>query len=443
MKRIFALFMCLLFISAFICSCKIETDPFVTTGEKETDTFVTTGETGEMTDSHETAPDTEPTVNIYEDTSFFALNRQDSYEKYGMLSFSPVPEANMDNTYDGLNMYSYSIIGEGTSTLCQYVYPDTSTNTKVCKDPLCNHKGGCPFYNVTMIIACYEGKIYFNTQNGNIYVYDVTEGKRSKLLENTVMPRFIKYGGKLYLQYLKELTDFNMTMTYCEISPSGEITELGQLSDINTNFGIIYNDEYYIDYQTEIKGDKGILYVLKRDIKTGAVSTAAAIETSRNTNKFDDLPVNSCMLYGDKLLVDVRYLRMVKKGVSNEIQEDFFLVDLISGENRLICTPDFSVYGSYYVRCLFSQKCIVWYEPRKKESNPIILHVLFPYTGEEKTYDLSKMVYDATGDTIPLDVWITDMVNSAIRLQLVKNDKLYDLYLIDLENGSVYKNDVG
>jgi hypothetical protein len=68
---------------------------------------------------------------------------------------------------------------------------------------------------------------------------------------------------------------------------------------------------------------------------------------------------------------------------------------------------------------------------------------LFPYTGDEKTYDLSKMVYDATGDTIPLDVWITDMVNSAIRLRLKNNYKLLDLYLIDLENGSVYKNDVG
>ena len=430
MKRIFALFMCLLFISAFICSCKIEADPFVTTAETE-----------KITNAHETVPITEPTDDAYEDTSFYALSREDSYEKYGMLSYSP--DFNMDNTYDGVNMYSYTVLNEGTSTLTQYVYPDTGTTVKVCKDPLCNHKGGCPFYNVTMIIACYEGKIYFNTQNGNIYVYDVTEGKRSKLLENTVMPRFIKYGGKLYLQYLKEYDDFNMTMTYCRISPSGEITELGQLSDINTNFGIIYNDEYYIDYQTEIKGDKGILYVLKRDIKTGAVSTAAAIETSRNTNKFDDIPANSCMIYGDKLLVNIRYLRMVKKGVSNEIQEDFFLVDLISGENRLICTPDFSVYGSYYVRCLFSQKCIVWYEPRKKESNPIILHVLFPYTGEEKTYDLSKMVYDATGDTIPFDVWINNMVNSAIRLELVKNDKLYDLYLIDLENGSVYKNDVG
>ena len=291
------LFMCLLFISAFICSSKIEADPFVTTAETE-----------EITNAHETVPVTEPTDDAYEDTSFYALSREDSYEKYGMLSYSS--DFNMDNTYDGVNMYSYTVLNEGTSTLTQYVYPDTGTTVKVCKDPLCDHKGVCPYYNVGLAIACYEGKIYFNNQSGNIYVYDIAGGKRSKLVENSIMPRFIKYGGKLYLQYLKELTDFNMLMTYCEISPSGEITELGQLSDINTNFGIIYNDKYYIDYQTDIKDDKGILSVLVRDIKTGAVSTAAEVETSRNTVEFYDIPANSCMIYGDKLLLKVQYLRL-------------------------------------------------------------------------------------------------------------------------------------
>ena len=148
------------------------------------------------------------------------------------------------------------------------------------------------------------------------------------------------------------------------------------------------------------------------------------------------------MLYGDKLLLKVKFLKYTD-GQMRERQTDFWLVDLVTGDKRLICTPDYDVYGHKYINCLFSQKCIIWQEPRKKESNPLILHVLFPYTGEEKTYDLSKTVYDATGDTIPFDVWINDMLNSAIRLRILgKNERLYDLYLIDLENGNVRKNDI-
>jgi outer membrane protein assembly factor BamB len=133
-------------------------------------------------------------------------------------------------------------------TLAKYKYPDVYNKTFVCPDPLCNHKNsGCPFFNAGSAIAYYEGKIYFNTESGNIYVYDISEGKRSKLADNSIMPRFIKYDGKLYLQYLKEYNDFNINMVYFIILPSGEMTELGQLSDINTNFGIIYNNKYYID----------------------------------------------------------------------------------------------------------------------------------------------------------------------------------------------------
>ena len=81
----------------------------------------------------------------------------------------------------------------------------------------------------------------------------------------------------------------------------------------------------------------------------------------------------------------------------------------------------------------------MWHEPRQNESDPLILHVLFPNTGEEMTYDLSKAVYDATGDTIPLDLYILDMANSAVRLRKTINDRSHVIYEIDLENGNARK----
>ena len=83
----------------------------------------------------------------------------------------------------------------------------------------------------------------------------------------------------------------------------------------------------------------------------------------------------------------------------------------------------------------------MWYEPRFEISDPLIVHILFPYDNEEKTYDITDMVKKATGDDIPLSYQVTKMINSAVVLfDYFDNVPLYT-YEIDLENGNVYKYD--
>ena len=81
----------------------------------------------------------------------------------------------------------------------------------------------------------------------------------------------------------------------------------------------------------------------------------------------------------------------------------------------------------------------MWHEPRLQEDDPLILHVLFPHTGQEKTYDLSKTVKESTGEDIPLDAYIMDNAYSAVRLRTVINERSYIFCEIDLENGNVRK----
>lgn len=360
---------------------------------------------------------------------FYALNAEQTYEKYGIVSF--VADVNMDNLFDGKYIYAgyWSIQSADMNTISRYEYPNSKSLQIACTDPLCTHTdGSCPFYGANPFdFACYEGKMYFVTSYNEIRCYDSETNKSVKLFGNCQRTNamFFKYDGNLYLHYNEyrgEPEGSPATKKFVMITPDGNITELGQLDwdDLYSDFGIIYKDKYYVDYKPE---DGGIR-VLLRDIKTGGTKTAAVIECSSKMNTDDNSM--SYMLYGDQLLVRVKHYEV-------------WLVDLKTGEKRLVFTPHYDIYGTYKAWCLFSQRCCMWHEPRQNESDPLILHVLFPNTGEEMTYDLSKAVYDATGDTIPLDLYILDMANSAVRLRKTINDRSHVIYEIDLENGNARK----
>ncbi len=434
MRKIFFIFACLLFVSTFVLSCN----------RTNNDPFTTTDNTAESNVDNETAKDN--TANATTDI-FYAMSTKDAYEKYGMLSFSY--DSNNDLLFDG--KYKYNIYGlkndKGESsgtTLGRIEYPDGTKYAPVCSDPLCNHlSSSCPLYGCNSSkTACYGGKIYFVTSDGNLCSYNVKTNKRELLKNGCETSVFYKYNDNLYFNYSVETENFNHTMFFSVITSDGSLTELGQLNDYNSLFGIVYEDKYYIDYEYEITNEnKAVVSVLKRNVQTGAVSTFTKIDCMNATSEFESM--SPYMLYGDMLLVRIDYQTKNENTASRDRLTEMWYIDLKTGEKRLLCTPDVVTYGTANARCLYSQKCIIWPDVRKKESDPFIINVIFPFTGEEKVFDISKCIYDAVGEIIPSDVYTTSMKNSALVLKSKNDGKSQILYEVDLENGNVRKNDVG
>ena len=419
-------------VAALICSFFVLSFVLLKVSGPRTDP-ATSGEESTVQTETETKQETETGADT-DGTPFYAFNAEQTYEKYGIVSF--IFDVNMDNFFDGRKyIYAGNFSGEDTTSIHRFEYPDTSTLEFACTDPLCTHNdSSCPFYGANpLAFACYEGKMYFVTSYNEVRCYDPETNKCVKLFgrcqRNNAI--FLKYDGNLYLHYneYQNKTDVNespATKKFVMITPDGKVTELGQLdwSSLYSDFGLIYKDKYYVDYKRE----DGRIRVLLRNIKTGETDTAAVIECSRIRETDIYCISMSYMLYGDQLLVRLNYGE----------KTDIWLIDLKTGEKRLVCTPDSKTYTTK-AWCLFSQRCCMWHEPRQSESDPLILHVLFPKTGEEITYDLSKMVYDATGDKIPLDLYIFDMANSAVRLRKTIGEWARVIYEIDLENGNVRK----
>ena len=126
-------------------------------------------------------------------------------------------------------------------------------------------------------------------------------------------------------------------------------------------------------------------------------------------------------LYGDKLLMHTRYLTSFPNASPKDTREEVWLIDLSTNEKRLICSPDYLTHKTTFagLRFSFSSKCVMWCEPRFKESEPFIIHMLFPYTGEEKVYNVSDIVYKETGDSLKADDYIASMANSALQVRRI------------------------
>ena len=412
---------CINLVLFAICSCKrITDDPFITDSSQAADNLI--------------------------DETFYGLSSKDAYNKYGIMSFTY--DFNLDNLFDGKYLYGTYLLhnekGELTgATLGRYEYPNEEEIVTVCSDPLCNHlTSSCPLFGcVGVIVACYEGKIYYSTSNGDLCCYDEKTNKKEVIKNGCQSPHFFKYDGYLYLIYSEETSEFEHIKKFLKILPSGELNELGQLDNYFSSFGVIYQDKYYIDYKPEITAEnKGKVIILKTDINTGSANNITEIECKCDVYGIDQSV--TFMIYGNKLLLKMNYITNEIKAKDRKNITEIWMIDLKSGEKQLICTSDVKTYGTNNAFCLYSDKCIMWCDQRTEEETPLILHVLFPFTGEEKSYDISKMVYDKTGDTISVDAYTNSIVKSAVVFKKYINNKDVTIYQVDLENGNVYKYDV-
>lgn len=432
-------------LSAILCSCKyIADDPFAD-GQQASDTVMTGAETLETEPETENITESEnenEPAKDHPDDTFYGMTTSQAYEKYGLFSLSPWH--NYDNIFDGTNIYYIYFTDNrdaNSSTLGKFEWPHGGKGMPACTDPLCSHRsGGCPFAGYNGSNVCYDGKIYFTTDSGTLKVYDKTTNRSTTLLSRCYNYVFCKYDGNLYFIYNKEDNDFNTTRVFTKILPDKKIIELGYLDEFYNVENAVYKDRYAVDYQVELNDGGGNVNVIFHDLLTKEIKKITEI------NCPGAVAVDAAYtytLYGDKLLMHTRYLTSFPSANPKDTREEVWLIDLSTNEKRLICSPDYLTYKTTFAGLCFSfsSKCVMWCEPRFKESEPFIIHMLFPYTGEEKVYNVSDIVYKETGDSLKADDYIASMANSALQVRRIINDKARNIYEIDLENGNVYKYD--
>ncbi len=446
MKRVVLSIILLISVILFqfvLFSCKkYNIDPFTDTNiehVKDTDNITAINVKTDDTNQNTIIVPTKKFADTYPLDDFYKMTTNEAYEKYGLLSI--LGYMNNDYCYDGRYFYLTSLYGEDKDVvffLGKYEYPHGDVITPVCTDPLCTHKDGCPLSQLFKFV-CYNDSIFFVSKSGGLYKYDKSTNKSVQLKADCYSSSFYKNNDDLYLTYYEEDKDFNMNRVYAKISPDGTVTELGRLSDLYTNTSFIYKDRYTIDYQINYNKDGGTIKVLTRDLTTEKIKTVTEIECP---GAVDVTGVDTRMIYGNKLHIETNYLTKMPSKGPEDIRTNDWIIDLDTGEKRLLCSPDYDTYKSDVAICYFSGKCILWYEPRFEKSDPLIVHIYFPYDNEEKTYDITDMVKKATGDDIPLSYLMSKMTNSAVVLGDYFDGVALYTYEIDLENGNVYKYDV-
>ena len=401
-KNIVLLLLTVLVVQFCICSCTYYTeDPFLT--ETETDIVTSSEETAETVTKPE-GPDDD----------FYTLTDKQSYDKYGWIFPSL---ANCDNYTDGTTVYFLTNVGseeEPSYTIGRTAFPlgSDKTITPVCTNPLCKHTAGsgCPFSGWNFpVVAIFADHLYYATIDGKICVYEFYNNIKTELIEGCLVPRFYKDEDNLYLQYNAfNEESLQIEKVYVKITPDGKLTELGRRAEEEQQVDFLYKDRYVIldEYLPDEKKAVINLY----DLSTAETKTLCEFEYE-NLSTYEYLKTN--MKYKDKLLIETKYY---KKGSGNKASFALYTVDLNTGEKELICTPDYETYKTDNVQCLFSRKCILWYDPRESEDDPFIVQIYFPDSGERETYNLSEMAAKA-GCVIPLNDYMSSMKTGAVTLQ--------------------------
>lgn len=342
-------------------------------------------------------------------SDFFSLTMRESYEKYGIFSFT---EAVEDNFFDGKYRYSFMYLDPDNAasfyspkTLAYAEYPDGTDLRPVCSDPLCTHTGtsGCPLLKCQnpFGFVCYEGRIFFSAADGSISMYEKGSNKSTEIMKGCSSAHFHKDNGGLYLVYLSENTGFEVETVCVKIAPNGEVSELGHVE--GSFDGHIWRDKYLVNTHFYIReGDKGLTVELC-DLLTGEIETAFEREYPDLVDDEEAAGSTAAlayMLYGDKLLVKANY-----HFEGAEYNEHWF-INLASGEGELLSTAE---------HCLFSDKCILWPGERAYESDPLVIHLYYPESGKTETYDLSAMAAEI-GETIPLNCYPIRLCKGAVSL---------------------------
>lgn len=335
-------------------------------------------------------------------------------------------------------------------------YPYGTEWTPACTDPLCTHKSGsgCPLSACGGgRFVCYEGKILFYTLSGGLYVYDKTTNKSVKTADNFFNARFYKQDGGLYAVFNRESRDFDVTRVFAKISSDGAVTELGELNDYYGTRDLIYAERYAVDIKRTDDENTHKAEIVLHDLTTKEQKIVAVLDFPQaKRHTFSEVPI---MIYGDKLYITVNYREYITVSHSEKEQDEeisrknSWLIDLKTGEKRLLCTPDIPTYGGLgFVFCCVSDKCISWYEPRPTKETPFVLHILFPAENVEETYNLSEMAA-SIGETIDEDNFFTAIDFGAVRvtkyfssdIETGQKEGIFETFRFDIVNGKAYKMD--
>ena len=126
--------------------------------------------------------------------------------------------------------------------------------------------------------------------------------------------------------------------------------------------------------------------------------------------------------------------------------DDIYLIDLVSGEARFLASKLGTVQN-----WLYSDRCVIWAEPRSESADTFIVHLLFPITDEEQTFDLSALAAK-DGGSISLGVGLAELKKGALLLNCTyglasgtdEDGKTiyqmvnYNAFEFDLESGRVF-----
>lgn len=442
-KNIVLLLLTVLVVQFCICSCTYYTDDPFLTDSNNTDEI-----TGEVTSENTQDQQEDYLIHLpytFPDDDFYGLSVSEAVDKYGILNFIYNDTATEDG-FDG--KYTYSITQMITDdpsswTLYKKEYPNGKTLSPVCTDPLCTHtvRSGCPLANLAHSkIICHGDKIFISTSSGTLYMYDKKTNKSTSILSNCYSGVLLKHNGVLYFYYSELNQDFDTERIITKISEDGEVTEIKRMKEYYSMNPFVYNDSCLIDCKSEVFEDgSGKITIYSRDVQTDVVKTITETECP---GAVQFATVEPRLIYGSKLLIYYRYYTNIPSYSSNDERQAVWLIDLQAKEKRLLFTPDIYTYKRF-TSCLYSSKCVIWPEVRVTESDPIIIHVYFPYEDRELTYNISDMIKAATGDeNLSFSIEMLGNSNSAIYFFDMSQLTPTRVYEVDLENGNVYKYDV-
>ena len=376
-------------------------------------------------------------------SDFYSMTMAESYEKYGFFTFLSFA---VDNWYDGEKYYSLHYVSEegehsvyAPMTLKYRDYPDGETWSPVCSDPLCAHTGaaGCPLAKCQNLFgyACMAGRVFFVGSDGVLYLFNGADNSCTALHDKVFEYKLYEQDGALYVVYQVEDEEFNVRFAALKTTPEGEVTELGSVSELYAGKECpVYADRYLVD--ARIDGETACVYL--RDMRTDSVKTVCDIEYSGEPVT-EAASASAVAVYGDKALLRIMYR-------TDRERDDIYLIDLVSGEARFLASKIGTVQN-----WLYSDRCVIWAEPRSESADPFIVHLLFPITDEEQTFDLSALAAK-DGGSISLGVGLAELKKGALLLNCTygmasgtdEDGKTiyqmvnYNAFEFDLESGRVF-----
>ena len=314
-----------------------------------------------------------------------ALSVTESIERYGFpgTAFSLFEVYGVESMYDGMYFYrlkseSGTVNDNGYVNERQYkklyrVSADTKeigkedTLLPACGDPLCTHTpdSGCVFADIIRL-ACVDGKLIFQTNiegldDFSLYEYDPATGSK-KLIDHSFEEfSFRKQENDLYYYKKVEEDDFAVhTEAY-----KYENGSFRKLFDLKPHFEKTSPSYLWDDHLG--------IYLVGKEIWTYDVLTDKESPVPITTGELSYIGLKE--LYKDLLLCQCEY---------TDGKKEWLFCNATTGRVTAI---DASVFA-------YSDKCVLYVTKK----DPSTLHILFPETGIEETYDLHSVFDKEIGD---------------------------------------------